>query len=80
MRKVVCCKYQEELEGLSQPPYPTKKGELIFNSVSKKAWDEWQIEQTKLINEHALNMFDANSRELVNTKMFAFLNLPKEQA
>ena len=30
-----------------------------------------------LIN--ALNMFDANSRELVNTKMFAFLNLPKEQ-
>ena len=78
MHKVICCKYQEELEGLNHSPYPNKKGELIFNTVSKKAWDEWQIEQTKLINENALNMFDTKSRELVNKQMFAFLNLPSD--
>lgn len=78
MRKVYCCKYQQELEGLTYPPYPNAKGELIFKHVSKQAWDEWQIEQTKLINENALNMLDAKSRELLNSKMFDFLKLPNK--
>ena len=51
-RTVFCRKYQEELEGLDFPPMPGKKGEDIYENVSKKAWEEWQAQQTMLINEN----------------------------
>ncbi|MCZ0941857.1 MAG: Fe(2+)-trafficking protein, partial [Gammaproteobacteria bacterium] len=37
-RTVFCRKYRTELEGLAQPPLPGAKGELIFETVSRKAW------------------------------------------
>ncbi len=39
-RTVFCKKYQEELEALDAPPYPGPKGQEIFESVSKKAWQD----------------------------------------
>ena len=41
-RTVICRKYKEELEGLEAPPLPGAKGQRIFDTVSKKAWLEWQ--------------------------------------
>ena len=49
--KVFCRKFKEELPKMIRPPYPGPKGEELFNSVSKKAWDEWTALQTTLINE-----------------------------
>ena len=48
VRKVFCRKYQEDLEGMSSPPYPGEKGEDIFNNVSKRAWEEWLEHQKKV--------------------------------
>ena len=36
-RKVFCRKYQENLEGMSAPPYPGEKGADLFENVSEKA-------------------------------------------
>ncbi len=73
-RTVLCRKYNEELEGLDLPPMPGKKGEEIYKSVSKKAWQEWQSQQTMLINEKHLNMMDPNSRKYLQAQMDRFLN------
>jgi Fe-S cluster biosynthesis and repair protein YggX len=72
-RTVFCRKYQAEMDGLDQPPYPGPKGQDIFDSVSRQAWEEWQSHQTMLINEKQLNMMDADSRKFLQTEMDKFL-------
>jgi Fe-S cluster biosynthesis and repair protein YggX len=72
-RTVFCRKHQAELEGLDQPPYPGPRGQDIYDSVSKQAWQEWQSHQTMLINEKQLNMMDADSRKFLQQEMDKFL-------
>ena len=71
-RKVFCKKYQQELEGLDQPPYPGPKGQEIFAQVSKKAWQEWLERQTMLINEKKLNLMDKGTRGYLQEQMERF--------
>ncbi|WP_372810654.1 oxidative damage protection protein [Litorivivens sp.] len=73
-RKVFCRKYQQELDGLSNPPFPGARGQDIFDNVSKKAWDEWQAHQTMLINEKQLSMMDQESRKYLQSEMEKFLS------
>ena len=80
-RTVVCRKYAEELEGLESPPLPGPAGEEIFNTVSKKAWLEWQNLQTKLINEKTLNLRDPEARKYLTEQRERFLdNEPTDHA
>ena len=71
-RTVFCKKYQQELEGLAKPPYPGAKGQEIYETVSKKAWEEWQVHQTMLINEKQLSMMDPGSRKFLQAEMEKF--------
>lgn len=72
-RTVFCRRYQEELEGLDRPPLPGPKGQTIFETVSKKAWQEWQAHQTMLINEKHLSMMDPEARKYLQQEMDKFL-------
>jgi len=71
-RTVFCKKYQQELEGLVQPPYPGQRGQDIFDHVSRKAWEEWLAHQTMLINERRLNLMDRGTRVFLNEEMDKF--------
>ena len=73
-RTVRCRKYDEDLEGLENPPLPGPKGQEIFDSVSKKAWLEWQDLQTMLINEKHLNLRDADARKYLTEQRERFLS------
>ena len=73
MRTVHCRRYNEELEGLDRPPLPGPKGQAIFDSVSKKAWGDWQALQTMLINEKHLNMMDPDARKFLSEQRDKFL-------
>jgi Fe-S cluster biosynthesis and repair protein YggX len=73
-RMVFCRKYQAELEGLTQPPYPGPKGQQIFEDVSRQAWEEWQAHQTMLINEKQLNMMEPEARKYLQQEMDKFLS------
>ncbi|WP_299594357.1 oxidative damage protection protein [uncultured Microbulbifer sp.] len=73
-RTVFCRKYQEELEGLPNPPFPGPKGQDIFENVSAKAWQEWMAHQTMLINEKHLNMMEPSSRAYLAEQMSKFFS------
>lgn len=73
-RTVLCKKYQREMEGLDTPPYPGPKGQEIFEHVSKQAWQEWQAQQTMIINERHLNMMDAAARKYLQEQMEKFFS------
>ncbi|WP_458524564.1 oxidative damage protection protein [Onishia taeanensis] len=71
---VFCRKYQQELDALPFPPLPGQKGQEIQANVSKKAWEEWQALQTRLINEKHLSMLDPKTREYLMEQMERFLD------
>lgn len=73
-RMVQCRKYQKELPGLAAAPYPGVKGQEIYETVSKQAWEEWQAQQTMLINEKQLSLMDADSRKYLQAEMEKFFN------
>jgi Fe-S cluster biosynthesis and repair protein YggX len=73
-RTVFCRKYQKDMEGLPQPPFPGPRGQRIFESVSKQAWQEWMAHQTLLINERRLNMMDRSARAFLEEEMDKFFS------
>jgi Fe-S cluster biosynthesis and repair protein YggX len=56
-------KLGREAEGLDHPPLPGELGRRIWENVSKEAWQAWQGQQTRLINENRLNLADAKARK-----------------
>lgn len=73
-RTVHCRKYNQELEGLAQPPFPGAKGQDIFDNVSQKAWSDWLSHQTMLINEKQLSLMEKSTREYLSEQMHKFLS------
>lgn len=73
-RTVFCRKHQKELTGLDFPPMPGAKGQDIFENISKQAWEEWQHEQTMLINEKHLSLMDPNTRKYLQAQMEHYFN------
>ncbi len=71
-RTVFCRKYQQQLPGLSAPPYPGPKGQDIYDNVSAQAWQEWQAHQTMLINEKQLSLIDPETRKYLQREMDKF--------
>ena len=72
-RMVQCRKYNKELPGLAVPPYSGPKGQEIYENVSQQAWQEWQAQQTMLINEKQLNLMDPDTRKYLQQEMDKFL-------
>ncbi len=73
-RTVFCRKYQAELPGLAVPPLPGELGQRIYEEVSQQAWQEWQANQTMLINEHRLNLIDPAARAFLTGEMERFFD------
>lgn len=73
-RTVYCRKYQKELPGLPAPPLPGPKGQEIYDNVSLQAWQEWQQQQTMLINEKHLSLASAGDRRYLQEQMDRFLD------
>jgi len=71
-RSVFCKKYQKDMEGLETPPYPGAKGQEVFDSVSRQAWQEWLAHQTMIINERSLNLMDPETRKYLTEQMDKF--------
>ncbi len=73
-RMVTCRKDAKSLAGLESAPLPVELGQRIFETVSKKAWEEWQAIQTMLINEHHFNLRDKEARAYLTAQRELFLD------
>lgn len=80
-RKVNCVKLGKELPGLEKPPFGGEIGKLIYDKVSKQAWQMWKDDmQIKVLNEYRLNMSDKADYEKLVEQMMLFLNLKEGRA
>ena len=73
-RMVHCRKYGKEMEGLDKAPFPGPKGEEIYQSVSRQAWQDWLKHQTMLINEKHLSLMDPATRTYLDEQRDRFLS------
>ncbi|MEN8261057.1 MAG: oxidative damage protection protein [Pseudomonadota bacterium] len=71
-RMVKCAKLGIEAEGLDAPPFPGEKGKMIFDNVSKQAWQQWLKLQTMLINEHRLTIFEPAAKKFLERERDKF--------
>ncbi len=64
-----CIKHGEAQEGLDRAPYPGELGQKIYTQVSKRAWQEWLVHQTMLINENRLSAIDPKARKFLSEEL-----------
>ncbi|QJC37802.1 oxidative damage protection protein [Enterobacteriaceae endosymbiont of Donacia bicoloricornis] len=72
-KKIFCVYFQCKMQKLNYKVYPGNIGEIIYNHISKKAWMQWLIYQTKLINEKKLNMTKEKDISFLEQEMINFL-------
>ena len=68
-KQVNCVKLGQMLEGLDAAPVPGELGQKVLDNVSRQAWEGWLQQQTMLINEHRLNLRDAEARQFLLTEL-----------
>jgi Fe-S cluster biosynthesis and repair protein YggX len=73
-RTVFCKLLQQNLPGLDAPPFPGATGQEIFEHISEQAWQQWQDQQTMLINEKHLNMMDKTHRKYLTEQRTLFFS------
>ncbi|QJC36163.1 oxidative damage protection protein [Enterobacteriaceae endosymbiont of Donacia cincticornis] len=76
-KKIFCIYFKTKLEKLNEKVYPGNIGNIIYNHISKNAWEKWIIYQTKIINEKKLNMTNKKHISFLKEKMVNFLFLNK---
>lgn len=74
MKRIIYCLFlKKNTEGLDFQCYPGKLGKIIYENISKKAWEQWKEKQTILINEKKLNMLNKSDQTILETEMKRFL-------
>jgi Fe-S cluster biosynthesis and repair protein YggX len=71
-RLVKCVKFQKELPGLEEPPWPGELGQRIFKQVSGQAWKLWEERQKMILNEYRLMPWQKEAQEIVAKQMEDF--------
>lgn len=71
-RVVKCVKFQKELPGLDEPPWPGELGQRIYENVSAQAWKLWEDRMKMILNEYRLMPWQREAQELVARHMEDF--------
>jgi Fe-S cluster biosynthesis and repair protein YggX len=71
-RTVTCAKFQREMPGLSEPPWPGELGRRIYENVSADAWTLWEEQMKMLLNEYRLMPWQKEAQQLVAKSMEEF--------
>jgi len=71
-RTVKCVKYQKDLPGLDEPPWPGELGQRVFENVSAQAWKLWEDRQKMILNEYRLMPWQKEAQELIARQMEDF--------
>ena len=71
-RMVRCVKFQKELPGLNEPPWPGELGQRIYENVSAEAWKMWEERMKMILNEYRLMPWQKEAQVLVTKHMEDF--------
>jgi len=71
-RTVFCVKFQKELPGLDQAPWPGDLGQRVLQNVSAQAWKLWEDRMKMILNEYRLMPWQKEAQDLVATQMEEF--------
>lgn len=74
-RTVFCVKLQKELPALAEPPFPTELGKVIYEKVSKEAWDSWLKESVRYINTYRVDLASKDGTEFMVKQLKLWLGL-----
>jgi len=69
---VKCVKFQKELPGLDESPWPGELGQRIYDNVSQEAWNLWLNHLRMLINEYRLAPATKEAQEIIAQQMEQF--------
>lgn len=73
MEIIYCKKLQSDQPALSSAPLKGEIGTKILHEISKPAWQQWLIKQTKLINEYKLDPLDPKAVQFLREEMEDYL-------
>ena len=71
-RKVFCVKFQKELPGLDDLPWPGELGQKIYDQVSTDVWKLWEERMKMILNEYRLMPWQKEAQDLVAKHMQDF--------
>jgi Fe-S cluster biosynthesis and repair protein YggX len=71
-RMVKCVKFQREMPGLDEKPWPGDLGQRIYDHVSAEAWKMWEERMKMILNEYRLMPWQKEAQELVAKHMEEF--------
>jgi Fe-S cluster biosynthesis and repair protein YggX len=74
-RLVHCIKLGKELPGLTRPPFPNDVGQLIYERVSKEAWDLWLQESVRYINTYRVDLSSREGTDFMLNQLKIWLGL-----
>ena len=74
-RLVHCIKLDRELPGLAKPPFPNEMGQLVFEKVSKEAWDLWVQESVRYINTYRVDLSSREGAEFMLKQLRIWMGL-----
>ena len=82
-RTVFCQKFQKEMPGLDDPPWPGELGQRIYESISAEAWKMWAEHSKMLLNEYRLQPWKPEAQQFLVEQMQQYFfgsgaQLPKE--
>ena len=58
--------------GFEKPPFPGTIGARVVQELCQVCWQEWQRQQTMLINHYGLNPAEPETRKMLRKEMEAF--------
>jgi Fe-S cluster biosynthesis and repair protein YggX len=71
--EVFCIRHQKTGPAITAHiPFRGELKEQVLANVSQDAWNEWLVEQVKIINELALNLGDPRSHDIIEQKAREF--------
>jgi Fe-S cluster biosynthesis and repair protein YggX len=71
-RTVFCAKFQKDLPGLDEAPWPGPLGKRIYDNVSAQAWKQWEDRMKMILNEYRLMPWQKEAQELMAKQMEDF--------
>jgi len=71
-RIVHCVKFDRDLPGLTEPPWPGELGLRVYEHVSARAWKLWEDRMRMLLNEYRLMPWQKEAQDLVARAMEEF--------